>query len=237
MALPYPIQIDSIKLSNSTIRYNEIVQKTGKEGKVFIDNVEGLITNVKNYNIQEHDSLIMIIKSRLYGKGETKFNFRQSYTDSLQGFWMRVRMGHMDMQEMNALLRPQMSLQIRSGIIDTLTLLTNGNKYFAYGTMDIRYRKMSVMLLGKNGDGEYFLSGTINWLVNQMVRRHDNGKPNLVFKKRTVKRGQFNFLSKIGIEGVLTNIGIKTDRKERKKFKKNLHKYKLPVNYWGNDDL
>jgi hypothetical protein len=117
-------------------------------------------------------------------------------------------------------------------------LLINGNKYFAYGTMDLRYHKMSVRLLSKkDGSEQYFLAGTINWLANQIVRRHDNGRPNLVFKNRVVKRGQFNYLSKIGVEGLLTNIGIKTDRKERKKFKKNLHKYKLPTNYWGNDDL
>lgn len=235
--LPYPIRMDSIRLSNGVVRYNEIAQKSGKEGKIFLDNVNGFIANVKNYDIQTDDSLIMIMNSRVYGKGQTKINFRQSYTDSLQGFWMRVRMGQMNMHEMNTLLRPQMGLQIKSGIIDTLTLLTNGNKYFAYGTMDLRYRKMSVKLLGKNGDGKFFLSETINWLANQLVRRHDNGRPNLVFKTRVVKRGQFNFLSKIGIEGILTNIGIKTDRKERKKFKKNLHKYKLPVNYWGNDDF
>ena len=238
LSIPLPLHIDSVLLSNSQLRYNEIGQKTGKEGKIFLDNINGFVANVKTHDPLPNDSLIMIVNARLYGKGQTRLNFRQSYTDSLQGFWMRVRMGNMNMQEMNAFLRPQMGLQIKSGIIDTLTLLINGNKYFAYGTMDLRYHKMSVRLLSKkDGSEQYFLAGTINWLANQIVRRHDNGRPNLVFKNRVVKRGQFNYLSKIGVEGLLTNIGIKTDRKERKKFKKNLHKYKLPTNYWGNDDL
>nr|MCU0336188.1 hypothetical protein [Chitinophagaceae bacterium] len=237
MRIPLLFKVDSVYLNNGRIQYNEIGQKTGKEGLLFLDKIKGSIAHLRNWDHHDKDSLIMIVDSRLYGKGQIRINFRQSYTDTLQGFWMRVRMGSFPMPEMNALLRPLMGLRIYNGVVDTLTMIVNGNQHFAFGTMDLRYHKMNVQKLSADGREKYFMSGALNWLINQVVRRRDNGRPNLIFKQRVVKRGQFNYWGKIAVEGLLTNIGIKTDRKERRKFLKNLQQYKLPVDYWNADDL
>lgn len=237
MRIPILFKVDSVYLQNGRIQYNEIGQKTGKEGSIYLDQIKGSIAHLRNWDHHDKDSLIMIMDSRLYGKGQMRINFRQSYTDTLQGFWMRVRMGSFPMPEMNTMLRPLMGLRIYNGVVDTLTMIVNGNQHFAFGTMDLRYHKMNVQKLSADGKEKYFMSGALNWLINQVVRRRDNGRPNLIFKQRVVKRGQFNYWGKIAVEGLLTNIGIKTDRKERRKFLKNLQQYKLPADYWNADDL
>ncbi len=190
MSIPLKMKIDSLLLSNGQVRYHEITQKSGKEAYLMIDRIRGSVSNIKTYDIKEKDSLFVVINStRLYGKGPMRMNFRQSYTDTLQGFWLRTRMGKFDMQEMNALLLPQIGLRIHTGIIDTLTMIVNGNKYFAYGKMDLRYHSMSVQLQGKGEGGKFFMGGTVNWIINQILRRHDNGRPNLIYKNRVQKRG------------------------------------------------
>lgn len=235
--IPWPLQLDTILLRNGKVQYNEINQRTGLEGMVQFTQVHGMLTNVKTHNLHPQDSLILLVKASFYNKAPIWVNLRQSYADSLRSFWMRLRMGQMHMQEMNALLRSQLGLLISNGTVDTLTLLINGNDRFAYGTIDMRYRKMKVRLLNKTGEEHYFMSGAINWLANRVIRRHDNGKPNLVYKKRNVSKAQINFLSKIGLEAMLINVGIKTDRKERKKFKKTLEPQQLPANSINKDDL
>ncbi len=232
MGIPLSFKIDTIALQDATVRYNEIAKKSGGEGVIFFHNISGYVLNAKTYDVRPNDTLRIRLRVNLYGKGALQLGFRQSYHDSLQGFWMGVRMGKFTMAEMNKLLQPQMGLRINSGQIDSLLLLVNGNDHFAYGTMDLRYHSMNVRLMGQGGKEKYFGANTINWLANQILRRHDNGKPNLVFKERVKKRGQFNFWGKIAVEGLLTNIGVKSDKKEKKNFKKNLKQYKLPENYW-----
>ncbi|MCU0395869.1 MAG: hypothetical protein MUF29_08160, partial [Chitinophagaceae bacterium] len=232
--IPIPLKIDSLVLLNGTVQYHEIGKKTGREGLIFLDRINGTIVNIKNRDLTEKDSLILRMATRLYGKGPVQLGHWQSYTDTLQGFVLRIRMGQFGMREMNAFLRPQMGLLIRGGTIDTMSLLVKGNKYFAYGTMDMRFQDMSVRLLGEGEKEKYFGANFINWLINQILRRHDNGKADLIFKERVQKRGQFNFWGKIALEGVLTNIGVKSDRREKMKFKKELKEYNLPREYWDD---
>jgi hypothetical protein len=64
-----------------------------------------------------------------------------------------------------------------------------------------------------------------------VLRGHDNGKPNLLLKERVQKRGQFNYWGKIAIEGLLSNIGLKSNRAERKSLQKQKRIYQMPTDY------
>jgi hypothetical protein len=145
---------------------------------------------------------------------------------------MRIRMGNFDMPKINALLSPLMRLQMRSGYIDTLTLIVKGNDYFSYGTINMNYHDLHVRYLGKNEDEKFFMNGPLNWMVNRFIRGSDEGRTNLLFRKRARKRGQFNFWGKIAMEGLLSDIGLKRDDAERKAFEKTIKEFELPGNYW-----
>lgn len=230
-AIPIPLQIDTLLLNNGKVVYHEIVKKTGLESEIMFDQMTGSLMNIKNHDIALHDSLIIAVRCRLYGKGALRMNFRQSYTDSLQGFRMQTRLGAFDLQEMNPMLLPQLGLRIISGDVDTLTMLVQGNKYFAYGTMDLRFQNFKVSLEGNPDSKKNILTGIKNWLANAVLRRHDKGKVNILFKQRVIKRGQFNFWGKIAIEGLLASIGIKNNRLESRSFQKQKKKYALPEEY------
>ena len=79
---------------------------------------------------------------------------------------------------------------------------------------------------------DLFMNGPLNWLVNQFIRSSDEGKTNLLFRRRNRKRGQFNFWGKIAMQGLLSDIGLKRDDAERKAFEKTVRKMDLPANYW-----
>lgn len=235
LKIPLRLKVDTLEIRNGYVEYHEIGKKSGKEGRIFLDQINGYVFNVKTHGILPEDSIRMRLTTRLFGEGFLRLLFRQSYADTLQGFWMRTRMNGFSMNRMNELLSPLLGVSLRSGHIDTLTMLVKGNDHFAYGTMDMRYDNLNVWISNSDEEEGTFISGPISWIANQLLRRHDNGRPDLLFRKRVRKRGQFNFWGKIAVEGLLTNIGVKRDNAEKRDFKKNIKAYHLPENYWTEE--
>ncbi len=233
--IPVPLILDTVLLKGGSVRYHEIGLRSGKEGKLLIDSLNGWIYNVRNHGFEANDTLTVRTHGSLYSQGEVRVNFRQSYTDSLQGFRMRIRLAHFSMPGMNALLEPLMNIRMKSGEIDTLTILVKGNDYFSFGTIDMRYHDLSVNVNRRKESGTDFFNNTLNWLLNQFIRSTDNGKPNLLFRRRIRSKGQFNYWGKIAVEGLLSNTGIKRDNAERKAFEKTLRTLELPDNYWAEE--
>lgn len=234
--IPLKIKLDSFLLNNARVDAHEISKKTRKETHIFFSEINGYLKNVKTWDIRENDTLDMRVRARFFGTDPLRLHFKQSYDDTLQGFWMRVRMSHFNLPEMNKLLTPLMGLKIESGTIDSLLLVANGNDYFAYGTMDLRYHNLHAKLLKTEETKGKFLISVGNFFAGFLLRKHDNGRTNLLFKERLRKRSIFNFWAKIGLEGLLTNLGVKRDKKERKQFQKTIEKYGLPEKYWDDID-
>jgi hypothetical protein len=236
--IPIPLKIDSVLLNNARVDAHEISKKTGQRTHIFFSDINGYLKNVKTWDIQQKDTLDMRVRALFYGTDQLRLHFKQSYDDTLQGFWMRVRMSHFNMPEMNKLLTPLMGLKIHSGTIDSLLLVANGNDYFAYGTMDLRFHDLHAKILKTEDSKGKLLISIENFLAGLILPKHDNGRTNLLFKDRLRKRSIFNFWAKIGLEGLLTNLGIKKDKKERKLFENSVEKYNLPEKYWEDiDDL
>jgi hypothetical protein len=236
LKIPIPLFIDSLLLQNARVDAHEISKKTNKETSIFFTEINGYLQNVKNHAIKPEDTLDMRVRARFYGTDVVRLHFRQSYYDTLQEFWMRVRMSHFEMPEMNKLLVPLMGLKIHSGTVDSLLLVTRGNDYFAYGTMDMRYHSLKVKLLKTEETKGKWLVSIANFFTGVFLRKHDNGRTDLLFKERIRKRSIFNFWGKIALEGLLTNLGIKKDKKERKQFEKTVKAFDLSENYWQDDD-
>jgi len=234
--MPLKLKIDSLLLNNARVDAHEISKKTGKETHIFFTEINGYVKNVKTWDVQENDTLDTRVRARFFGTDLLRLHFKQSYDDTLQGFWMRARMSHFNMPEMNKLLTPLMGLKIESGTIDSLLLVANGNDYFAYGTMDLRYHNLHAKILKTADSKGKFLISIENFFAGLLLRKHDNGRTNLLFKERLRKKSIFNFWAKIGLEGLLTNLGVKSDKKERKQFEKTVEKFNLPEKYWEDID-
>ena len=229
-ALPINVAIQKLNLSNSMVKYNEIGKK-GREGSLYFSAINGTISNIKNHLITGNDSLKLRINAKAQGSGNLNLYFSQSNLDSLQSFDMRTRLGNFNLKEMNSMAEA-LGARIKSGTIDSLSMHVKGNDLFAYGTMDARFRGLKFKILGKDGGERFFLSGVVDWLANMLIRGKDNGKADLIYKERWRNKGTFNFWGKIFAEGMMTNFGIKRDKAEKKKFKKEIHQYNIPEANW-----
>ncbi len=221
--IPVNIQIGAALLTNSKISYSEISGKTGKEGKIWFSNLNMVAGPIKNYALQNKDSLKISATSDFMNQGKMKFAFQQSYSDSLKGFLLLARMGKMNLNTLSPLLRPLFNLQIKDGRTDSLWLRVKGNDYFAYGNMELDYRKLRFELLKENGQKKKFTSFLANLLI-----KNKNSKKGLVYQERLRNKSTFNYWGKIALSGLLTNMGVKSDKKYIRKYKKEAKRLAIP---------
>jgi hypothetical protein len=226
--IPFLFAVDTMHITNSYVRHNVWPEKSKKEATIFFTGINGDLYNVRNTDYHSDDSLRFVMHGKLMGQGDMLVGFHQSYADTLQEFKMRARMGAMDLSALNSLLVPMVSVKVDRGIVDSMLLIVSANDYTAYGSMDLRYHNLRLSLL-KNGEKQYFLSKFLNWILNGVVRSKDNSTRKALYQERLRSKSIYNYWGKIAINGLLTNLGFKRDKKQVRKYNKAVKQKSVPV--------
>ena len=226
MKIPFPIEIDSLELKHSMIWHNVIDAKTEKEGTIFFSDLDALVRNIRNYEIKDDDTLRLRANAKLMGSAPLYVRFRQGYKDSLQTFLLSARMGSMEMKDLNSILTPLANARADQGIIDSLWMEVMGNDYFAFGKITLDYRHLKIALLNKAEKRRNFIS----WLANIVVRTN-NSKEGNIYEERLRNKSIFNYWAKISLKGLLTSLGVVSNKKQLKKYNRSLKEKNLPPDF------
>ena len=226
--IPYKISIDSILVYDAQASYTEVNAMTKQEGTVPMNFSFVKFFPVKNFDLKEGDSLRIQANAWIMDSIWVRLRLRESYTDSLGGFLMTVRIKPADMRILNSILPQFARATIESGYLDTLNMRVAGGEYMAYGEMDMFYRDLKVRILPKHGR-KTLTSSLINFIANTFVIKNENRKrTGNVFFIRNREKSAFNYLVKILVSGVTTSVGAKGNKKAERSYKKELRKRNLP---------
>jgi hypothetical protein len=228
--IPFPIAVKVVNVSSGKIFYTEKNAKTRAEGTLLLAKVDAQIENIKNRDIQPNDSLSLSIDALLMDSASLRLRVDQSYTDSLNGFVMDLRMRPTTLAFLNPVLAPLSNVMITSGTIDSLQMRAVGMEDFAFGEMNMYYHDLKIKLV-KEGDQNQssFMTKVVSWLANALiVKKNNNGRKGVVYFERLRDRSFFNYIVKIAFSGMSTSIGVKSNRKMLKRYHKKLADSKLP---------
>jgi hypothetical protein len=221
--------VDSVVIKNSAIDYEEFNDKTQLYGKVYLTKIRGGVTGVKNYNLSESDSLKFRLFARFMDATDLHIAYEQSYTDSLSGFHLKAIASSFDLTALNPLLKPFVSAEVRRGYLDTLRMSVIGRKHVAYGTMKMYYHGLNVQYLVKGDDlNPSFKAKSISFFANRIVHTNNRAGSGDIYAERDPEKGFVNYWVKIFVGGVLTNTGVRTDKKQEKKYNQAITNYKVP---------
>ena len=228
--IPVKISADTVAFRNMNFTYAELNAKSNEVGTIGVSQLYVRLFPVRNYDLQPDDSLRIQATGHLMDSIWVRLRLRESYTDSLAGFFMSVRMKPTDMRVLNPVLIPLSSVKIQSGILDTLSMRVAGKETVAYGEMRMNYHDLHVKFL-KNGNEmkKSFLSSLITFVANSFVIKNKNSsRVGRVFFIRLPDRSVMNYLTKITMSGVASSVGAKGNHKIFKKYKKELRERNLP---------
>lgn len=218
-----PVLINTLNIQDGNVSYIEKNAKSRLNGDFTLTHLNGNISNIKNYQIQKSDSLLIAITGLLLDKTSFDLGLRQSYNDPLYGFVMNLKLQPTPLYILNPLLAPLSDVKFTSGYLNDFELHALGNENFAYGKMKFYYHDLHIKLL-KNGGTEKtrLLKSAESNLVNFFFLKNNNtSRTGLVYFERLKDRSFFNYITKIIFSGLSTSVGAKRNNSYRKRYKQN----------------
>lgn len=227
-AIEQKISIDTLSLTNSSVNYTEISEKSGLTGSIPITRMQVSMNRLKNYDLKPEDSLHIVASGYLMDSAWIRLSMKESYVDTLSGFLMTVDMKPVDARVFNAVLVPLESVRIESGYLDSMTMKAIGREYLALGEMKLYYRDLKIRFLPQPGKKNTIWLKLKNFIANTFVVKDDNSSRNgVVFYIRDRHRSAINYLVKIAMSGVTGSMGA-GNRKLIRRYKKQLELLHLP---------
>lgn len=225
-----PIAVEQVRFQGGMLSYTEKNAKTGAEGTLVLTRLNGGLSNIKNRELRGTDSLQFSLNAWLMDSAEMNLRVRESYTDTLNGFLMTLRMKPTALSFLNPVLAPLSNVIIKSGIIDSLRIRAIGKEDLALGEMQMYYHNLRIQLV-KEGDANKstFFGNIASALANTFViKKNNNGRTGLIYFKRDKSRSFFNYLIRMTFSGMATSVGVKKNSRYIKQYQKELRQKNLP---------
>ncbi len=225
-----PLSIQRLNLYDGTLSYTERNAKTRAEGTLQLTHLNGGLANIKNSNFSSTDSLTITLNAFLMDSAQINLRVRESYTDTLSGFLMTLRMKPTTLSFLNPVLAPLSNVIIKSGRIDSFHLRAIGREELSFGEMKMYYRNLRIKLI-KDGeeDKSSFVGNVVSFLANTfIIKKNNNGRTGLVYFERLRDRSFFNYIVKMTFSGMATSVGAKKNAKYRKAYNRELNERSLP---------
>ncbi|HZF63803.1 MAG TPA: hypothetical protein VEZ55_04940 [Chitinophagaceae bacterium] len=229
----WPVAVQKIDINDGLIIYAEKNGKSRKEGTLFLNNVDGTITNIKNSNFSSSDSLTLYLNASLMDAAHISLNLKESYIDTLSGFLLNAKIAGTDLSILNRVLVPLSNVKIVSGVLDSISFRAVGRQDVALGEMNMHYQKLRIKLVkAGNADETTFLQNVISVLANTFVIKRANTKrKGVMYYQHSSKQSFVNYIVKITLSGIMSSVGAKKNSKFLKQYKQALKKSNLePIN-------
>jgi hypothetical protein len=225
-----PVSVQKVNLINGTLSYTERNAKTRAEGALYLKRLNGGLANIKNRNLSSTDSLSLTLNAYLMDSALINLRVKESYTDSLSGFLMTLRMQPTTLSFLNPVLAPLSNIKFTSGTIDSFHVRAIGQTDLSLGEMRMYYHDLAIKLV-KDGeeDKSTFFGNVATFLINKLViNKNNNGRTGIVYFERGRDRSFFSYLVKMTFSGMATSIGAKKNSKYMKQYRRELKERQLP---------
>lgn len=229
--IAFPVSVSDVNIIDGRLSYTEKNAKSRAEATVFLTNINGGLSNIKNRDLNDNDSLGLALNAYLMDSALLSLRVKESYTDSLSGFLMTLRMKPTTLSFLNPVLAPLSNVIVTSGSVDSFHLRAIGRENLSIGEMNMYYHDLRIKLIkpGETPDRAGFKNKLISLIANTFViKKNNKGRTGLVYFERLRDRSFFNYIIKMTFSGLATSVGIKKNGKYRRQYERELQNRNLP---------
>ncbi len=192
------LNLDTVKVENSQIVYEENVRDSRPPGTLRFDQVQITMYNVSNVEMGSEDFKETQVEAEAVFMKESQisFNWKFDVSDPMDQFTITGMLGKLSANAVNPFLKPAMNVEIE-GEIESVYFNFYGDSDRAMGDMQLAYRDFKVNIL-KDGEEKRksFLSGLTNLFLKNDRVNEDIEQENInVERDKTKSFWNFLFLA------------------------------------------
>lgn len=229
--LPFKLHIDSIKITNSYVQYDEFPEEASEAGGIFFDNLYATITNFTN--VSETGDAHLVAQAALMGSGKmsvsVNFPLARGKRSSLSG-----ELVNFPIARINPMLGPSTNLKVESGRMKKLSFNFTFNNERSDGEIGLNYEDLKLISFKTDekstGKGKELEKDNLKtFIMNTFVIRKnmdedvpEEKRTGTVMFERDKYRSIFNFWSKSLLSGIksaynLDKVAEKQSAREQKR--------------------
>ncbi|MBZ9729581.1 hypothetical protein LB467_07750 [Salegentibacter sp. JZCK2] len=195
--LPFKLKLDTIRVENLAIQYEELVKPKRGPGKVTFKKLNASIYNLSNVEMEPEDfpRTDIDVHTQFMGEAKLSVNWNFDISNKADVFSISGQMDRISSEGINQFMEPALNVKAEGGIRDMQFNFT-GNNIKSEGDMKLVYRDFKVEVLKEDGEEENkLLSAIANLIVNNDATSEEKEEKNIE-TERTQTKSFWNYLWK-----------------------------------------
>ncbi len=192
--LPFELTVDSLKINDAKIKYEERQNPENMGGSINFENLDAAISNVSNtYKSPEKTNLKII--ADFMGKTPISVDWSFDVQNQNDLFLFKADIGTLVADKMNSFTQPNSKIKLE-GHTNKTYFTIDGNNDISKTDMKINYSDFKVSILRKDGKRKNkVLSAIANIFISKnSEKKNDNYREGTAEAKRDKTKSVFNFL-------------------------------------------
>jgi len=204
--LPIDVEIPDLKISNSSVIYEELVDNNLPAGKIWFNELDGKIVGLTNHSKDSAPTSIAIT-SKFMNDAHVNLRWSFNVSDSKDVFKSSGSIKGFHSINANSFLRPNLNVEAE-GDIDQLYFTVEGNATNSRGDMKMKYHDFKFKVLKKDGLGVNKLLTAIGSIfINDGSKADSEGfRHGEINVERDRTKSFFNYLWANIKDGILSTI-------------------------------
>lgn len=204
--IPFPLEIDTIKVGNSKITYSQISEGKSQPGSLIFEQLSALITHAVSLDSLQSGEMLIHGEAVLNGFAPMRMDVTVPYTsDSTQEkFSLTASVDPFSLPSLNGILGDLVSVNITSGKMQKLEITMDASRFGSSNFMKFEYDDLKLELRDENAQKKKLMSIVANVLTSSNnLPENKNYKTATFQTDRNVYRGTFNLIWESVREGML----------------------------------
>ncbi|MFA4851022.1 MAG: hypothetical protein WC599_00700, partial [Bacteroidales bacterium] len=210
LKINFPLLIDTLLVTNSNIRYGELVEGDAKAGEIMLNDFNLSTFGFSNQSADstKAEEMRIFLNAQVMGEGNLKVELVLPLEGNLHEFTCTGSVGAMKLSPLNDMMGPSMNMTFKDGRVNRMTFDFSANDNHSKGWMEFLYEGLDVSLLRKDPSKE---KGFLSKLANT-VMLSDNPAPGKdlvtveIGYERDKNKGLINYLWKTIQSGMTRTI-------------------------------
>lgn len=225
--LPFDLTIDTLRLFDSRILYEEIGEEADSSGTIYFDRLKAGIFHISTD--KNLPPAFLEASSSFMGKGNLVMTCQ--FSNTKEPAMVKGSLSNFPLASMNDMLRPQAKIQIEDGTMLKLNFSFKFNDIRSDGAVDMSYKDLRIASLRKDKDEEKavrnkLLTLAINTFIKDDAGRYVTGEKQtgIILFYRDRKKAIFNYWWKSLFSGLKSSFALRTQETDRATAEKNARK-------------
>jgi Domain of Unknown Function (DUF748) len=220
-SLSFGAAIDTVKITNAKITYEEFPEKGFQTGQVTFERLNASLDHLSNRDYySNYKQSTLIVSSNIMEKGVINAEFSLPYGEP-QIYNAKGSIRNLELNHLNPILENLAFISITSGMLNQLTFNFDYNDFVSRGTLLVNYDNLKIVSMTK--EKESTKNEFKSWILNVALRKDKDKSVDKVRRTGTIyierdrKRAVFNVWVKSLFSGLKSSVLDSSTKKEREK--------------------